>query len=250
MNNYFHLKDIKIKKIGKMESLQNVKNLNIERIKQTISIVIPCHHLHFIYLKNLLEHYEKQSLLPMEIIIVICESNKLKINQIKNLKEKTYKFNLEIIDIPEKSPAGNNRYLGSQRAKGNIIIFQDADDLPHKQRNEIIEHFFSQFPDIVHICHSYTFTFSNEKYDLNDIKYKILQYNIFCSHGSMGLLKITNGNIGIRKEILNKINWDTKSFRGQDVAMNKEIYNKFKKSLFIRAVLYTYRKNLSTRNKC
>ena len=63
----------------------------------------------------------------------------------------------------------------------------------------------------------------------------------------MASYHLTNGNIAIRRSIINNIEWDIKKFRGQDVRLNKNIYKKYGEYLIIRLQLYIYRENLTTR---
>lgn len=225
----------------------NQISTKIIRNKNKISIVIPCHYKHFHFVDKLLKIYNEQSRVPDEIIIVLCEAGKMAQKNIKNIEEKTYKFMLKIIKINRRSPAGNNRYLGTKEASGNIIIFQDADDYPHIQRVEIIEYFFNKFPDIVHICHAYSRTNIIRAININEIKYEIMKHNIFLNHREMSKYSLTNGNIAIRKSIMNEVKWELKKFRGQDVAFNRNIFAVYGKFLLIKFPIYIYREQHTTR---
>ncbi len=156
---------------------------------------------------------------------------------IEALMNGKYSYELKIVCVEEKSPAGRNRHLGSKEAGGDIIIFQDADDLPHLQRNEIIQKIFINNPNIVHILHGMSRKNHNTYFDTNRIPTKICQHNMFNNHKEMAFYSLTNGNIAIRKYIVNQIDWDLKNFRGQDVQLNKNIYDKFKEYLIIRLVI-------------
>jgi len=153
----------------------------------------------------------------------------------------------KIIKIINKSSAGNNRYIGSQNSTTDLLIFQDADDIPHYQRNQIIHQCFKNYPNIVHILHGFSRIKINKKFDINNIPIKILNHNIFTDHTEMASYHLTNGNIAIRRSIINNIEWDIKKFRGQDVRLNKNIYKKYGEYLIIRLQLYIYRENLTTR---
>ena len=226
---------------------ENIIETKYNMIEKSISIIIPCYYKHFKHINNLLKLYDQQTLLPKEIIIVLSEYTKLDKNVISKMEDKIYNFDLKIIRIKEKSPAGRNRYLGSENAEGDIIIFQDADDLPHNQRNEIIDKCFINYPHIVHILHGFSRLKIDKKYDVNDIPIKILHHNIFCNHPEMASYNLTNGNIAIAKRIVDKIPWETKKFRGQDVALNRNIYSVFKEYLIIRLQLYVYRQQFTSK---
>lgn len=216
-----------------------------------ISVVIPCHISHLKYIKELLNIYQKQTLLPSEIIIVISEYDNKYDEIIKNIEDHNYKFEIKIIKICEKSFAGNNRYIGTNNSKGDIIIFQDADDIPHPQRVEIINYYFNKYSDIVHIVHKFTYdthdsTFIN--YDINNIDHSYIKTNaLFLLIKVRKMTSITNGNIAIRKNIYEKLNWYNDIRRGQDVKFNSDIYTKYKKSLYIKIPLLNYKYLLSTK---
>lgn len=230
------------------EEYYKIKN-DILKKENKISIVIPCHYKHFRYIHNLLLTYNKQTVLPYEIIIVISEYFRLNAKIIKDIDKHDYGFIVKIIKIRPKSPAGKNRFLGSKEAEGDIIIFQDADDLPHFQRNEIIQKCFMKYPEIVHILHGFSRHVDNTYYNLEhmEIPSIILNHNIFLNHKEMASYNLTNGNMAIRKKIVNDIDWDIKKFRGQDVSLNKNIYKKYGQYMIIKMKLYTYRENLTSK---
>ncbi len=170
-----------------------IKNDNIKDDKiRNISIIIPCYYKHLKHINYLLKIYDKQSLLPKEIILVISEYKKGDNNIIVQIENKIYNYELFIIKLKEKSPAGRNRYLGTKMAKGEIIIFQDADDLPHYQRNEIIYKCFIDYPEIVHILHGFSRMSINRIYNMDNIPIRILKHNIFKNHAEMALYNMTN----------------------------------------------------------
>ncbi len=210
-----------------------------------ISIVIPCHHSHFKHLHSLLKIYETQTKISDEIIIVLSESGKIRRREKNKIKKESYKFQLKFIEIKGMSRAGNNRYLGTKNATGEIIIFQDADDIPHRQRNEVISYFFEKYPDMVHICHQFSKTSLNNNININNIITIPVLKDIFSTRERRKIYEITNGNIAIRRKIYSNINWYKKKFRGQDVALNMSIFKKYKKTLLLKTSLYLYRKSLS-----
>jgi cellulose synthase/poly-beta-1,6-N-acetylglucosamine synthase-like glycosyltransferase len=218
-----------------------------------ISVVIPCLYIHLEYIENLLETYQKkQTLLPNEIIIVIAEANKLdsaNIKKIRYISKIGYPFSIKIIKIDTKSLAGNSRYIGAKNASHEIIVFQDADDIPHNQRLEIIKYFFDKHPSIVHMCHKWSknkLTFGKKFRRFNKIDYIIPKFDMFSDKQYRKLQHVANGNIAIRKNIVDKLEWFKDQYRRQDIALNIDIYTKFAKTLFIKEELYLYRCEFST----
>src|SRR6185295_8415761 len=62
--------------------------------------------------------------------------------------------------------AGPSRQLGSDNSTGEVLIYQDADDLPHSKRVQIINHLFEN-NDILHLNHSYCYSdVENQKLDM------------------------------------------------------------------------------------
>src|SRR5690606_16345790 len=112
-------------------------------------------------------------------------------------------------------------------------------------RTEIIENLFLKHENINHICHAYTRIKHNITFDINRINYKIMKQNVFENKILMGKMKLHNGNISIRKSIINKIVWDRKRYRGQDVQLNKNIFKVYKKFIFIQLPIYIYRENFT-----
>jgi len=244
IGDHFKIRDIMMEKVIKPEN-KIIKNVN-ENINK-ISVIIPCHYNHFKYVDKLLRYYDNQTLLPLEVIIVVSETE----NKNTNTKwVENHKYYVRIIKIKGKSAAGNNRYIGAKNAKGSLLVFQDADDFPHHQRLEIINYFFDKYQDIVHICHKFDYNENKMKYNnLDNIDHEIITTNdVFMLPKIRIPEKITNGNVAIRKEIYDKVNWFNDMYRGQDVQFNNGVYNKYKRTLYIKVPIYYYRKLLSVKN--
>ena len=226
-----------------------VKNKFSDLNNSNISVVIPCHYKHCEYLNKLLKYYDDQTLLPLEVIIVISEFKSLPNKYLENsIFKYVHNYDLQIIKVNYKSAAGNNRYIGSLNVNGDIIVFQDADDLPHKQRLEVINYIFNKHPDTVHICHKFDYEEITTLYNIKDIDYdKLISDSIFMISSIRILSRVTNGNVAIRKNICKSIEWFKNRYRGQDIVFNSYIYNKYRRSIFIKVPLYYYRKRLSVK---
>lgn len=241
---------IKSAKIGDnfcIDDIQIVESEDIIDRENKISIMIPCHYRHFKHLENLLSLYENQTLIPNEIVIVICGSEKLEKEKIEGIENRKYKFDTKIIKIEGRSYAGNTRRVGVLKCTGDIIIFQDADDIPNPQRTEIINYYFNKFPSVMHICHKWDKTGSsvNNKFEIGKTKYVIPSFNMFLNVRYRKMEHVANGNIGIRSNIIKKINWYRNQKRKQDILTNIDIASKYK-TLFIKEELYYYRREYST----
>ena len=106
------------------------------------SVIIPCFYGHFQHLDELMNALCNQTVLPDEIVISLSEIDKLDPILVENFENKQYPFPVKLIKHQERLWAGPNRNSACQHASGDIFICQDADDLPHPQRIEIIKYFF------------------------------------------------------------------------------------------------------------
>jgi glycosyltransferase involved in cell wall biosynthesis len=109
------------------------------------SIVIPCHKKHIKFIPNLLSCYEEQTLKPNEVIVSISEVKSKIVFLEEFLKKNHFSFSVKILINQDKLLAGPNRNRGCSAASNDIIILQDADDLPHPQRVEVISYFFQKY---------------------------------------------------------------------------------------------------------
>lgn len=214
----------------------------------TVSIIIPCHYKHVQYLPELLQYFEHQTERPEEIVISVSEVGKASSDILNTLQNSSYSFKIIIIKHDEKLYAGSNRNSACSRASGDIFICQDADDIPHTQRVEIIKYFFSHH-NIKHLIHNCVHSGSSEE-ALSAYSHSYKKENItfampILKLRTFGFDYITNGNIAIKKEVFQKVQW-TNIPIGEDVAFNKQVSKRFKKTIIIDAYLLYYRHTLSS----
>lgn len=117
----------------------------------TTSIVVPCHSKHARSLNELIDNLEQSSVLPDEVVISLSGVKNIAEGVVGNIK-KSNKFKISIIVANEELSEPNNRNLACSNATSDILICQDADDLSHYRRIEIIKHFFENY-DIQHLMH-------------------------------------------------------------------------------------------------
>lgn len=208
------------------------------------SIIIPCHIKHLQHLPNLLQTYTHQTRLPDEIVISISETTNESFFIIKKIKEYILPFKLIIISSSETLYAGQNRNIACSNATGDIFICQDADDIPHPQRTEIITYFFEHH-NIDHLTHTYilqpkqqTITFPH--YSVNKIKYFNPEQLVTCKH-----IEITNGNASISRALFQDYKWPDDK-KGEDIKFNNMVYKKYKNRLVLNVPLISYRMYLSS----
>lgn len=231
-----------------------------------ISLIIPCIPKHFHFLDRVLNAYLNGSILPDEVIINYSESSKVTKPEIDFLKSKYSKNFSKFIfcAFPQKLYAGKNRNYGTRASTGDIIVYQDADDLPHKQRLEIIKYFFTYY-DIMHLAHSYVFSENLLNTNIDLTKIKIITSDVLYTKyfPNKRLIDCTNkinafgegfqnlpvhgGAIAVKRNVFKKIRWKdacelklTKNPKAEDYEFCFEALFNFNKSMIIDAPIYFY----------
>lgn len=217
--------------------------------KNTVSIIIPCSPKHVGHLESLLYVLEKQTTLPDEVVISLSGKNEVLPCVLKNLQDKSWQFLVKIISSEKKQSAGENRNIACKHAVGDIFILQDADDIPHPQRVEIIKKCFENYK-INLLLHQYylsTAVHSNIDFVKIDHIKKILIDTPECFPSlKICNLQLHHGNIAISRKVFDKIKWSKKFEVGEDVEFNGKVYLKYKKFLAVKHPLLYYRQHLSS----
>jgi len=208
----------------------------------TITNAIPVVFRHFKHLNTAIDNILTQTILPNEIIIIISEyvdnnDNNLILSNIED-KVKKYNINFIVDTFVNKQYAGQNRQIAYNLCNSNIIIFQDCDDLAHKQRNEILLKIYEKTKS-PHILHGWT----NDKNSLN----KYIDINQIKIHNKDKINKMitTNGPVFLNKTDIGEIIFPN-NIKGQDVALNTLLKNKFNSILIQNNDIYIYNNNLSS----
>lgn len=114
-------------------------------ISHKVSVIVPCHSDHFPLLRTLLLQYQGQSVKPDEIVIALSNAGAVDPHQLGFLKKCSWPFELKIIESPHQQEPAVNRNLACRASTGDLIICQDADDLPHRQRVQVIKYLFEHY---------------------------------------------------------------------------------------------------------
>lgn len=114
-------RDIKVR--GKKYALWSVKN-KFDKKSILVSIIIPVYNASQ-YLRACLETIENQTLKNIEVICVNDGSEDTSLEILKEFAQKDSRF--KIID-KENTGAGDSRNIGLKEAKGEYVLFLDADD--------------------------------------------------------------------------------------------------------------------------
>lgn len=221
-----------------------------------VSVVIPCAASHFCHLFSLLGSYQNQTRLPDEVVISLSQIELLNCCEIDALEEMSWPFVCKILRHNGKRSAGVNRLLACKSASGDLIVCQDADDIPHPQRIEIVSYVFENYP-ICHLLHMYTLkkdvslTYEGEfcSYSKEEIPlYSFPRYDdlyrtpIFdCS--------LHNGNICFLRPLIESVQWDDVFECDHDVKFNRDVYRLFQNHGAIPCDLMIYRPQFSAFNQ-
>ena len=209
-----------------------------------ISIVIPCGPTHVSFLYNLLHEFMKQTLYPNEVVISISESDRVDQKEFIRLENLKLPFSIILIKNLDKKTPGENRQIGSDHCNYDYIIYQDADDIPHKQRIEIMNYVFQNF-NANHITHLTTHHAKgiNTIHKLENIKPH--KWNVRSSiKGS----PTTAGNIGVHRKVFENVRW-TNHKVGEDTRFTDAVLSKYDNCYRVGVTLHFYRTQYSTSHK-
>ena len=196
---------------------------------ETVSVIIPCYYKHADHLPTLLEHLCHQTKLPDEVVISLSEADKCDSMMLESLKNGHYPFKLKLLQTNQILRAGPNRNIACKQAKGDLLITQDADDIPHPQRVEILKFIFKHNPvDLVihkwipsdpgQMAQFYWGHYNASKIPVRKMK---------DANQLTTLSYITRGNIGIRKQVFEKIKWMDTGDIGEDAKFCIDACKKF-----------------------
>lgn len=200
-----------------------------DKVALSITVVVPCAHTHIKHLPELLAALRAQSRKPDQIIFATsgCKDSELPV------------LDVEFTHRQERCSAGVNRNRGSDAARGQVVIYQDADDLPHPQRVELVAGLFEKY-DIDHLMHFYRRdTVAPEEFSLK----KAAKNTAYRSAPVGG---VTHGNPAVARALVAVVRWPEYTQIGEDVEFNKKVYERTKRTAVTELPLLTYRQNLSS----
>lgn len=211
----------------------------------TTSVIIPCYYGHIFHLDSLLDSLSAQTRVPDEVVISISEVDKADRNALLELQNKATPFLTKIITHPEKRWSGYNRNSACSHASGEILICQDADDIPHLQRIETISYFFETY-QIDLLLHKWvpieeTDLFFTTFYQKEKIPFFFITKPTQLKHSG----PIHHGNNAISAKVFKKFKWNNLP-QGEDYLFNRSVIQEFRKSVIIDAGLLLYRFQLSS----
>ncbi len=179
-----------------------------------ISIIIPVYN-HEAELRHALDSIFLQTYKNIEVIVVNDGSQ-------KPLQLTTY--NLQLINQENKgAPAARNR--GLREAKGDYVIFWDADVVAEPEMLEKMHHVLEIHPEASYVYSD--FCFGDKLMKAQKFSAEALQKNNFIHSTSL-----------IRKEAMEKIAWDESLKRFQDWDLWLTMLKKRKEGIYIPETLF------------
>lgn len=204
------------------------------------SIIIPCVPKHAPLLKELLRAYAQQTIIPDEVIVALSEYEYVSQQIITELAAYPWPFVFHLIKRSEKYSAGSNRNAATAYATGDIIMAQDADDLPHPQRVECIKYMFEHYV-VEHLLHTYiSDEMSFTSYDVHNLKaYPRTRYRFTNA-------PVHFGHVCVLQKVAQKVPWPEYFEPGEDMQFNRSVGKNFRHTVILNADLIAYRKTLSS----
>lgn len=209
------------------------------------SVLVPCAGAHVARLPELIEALRDQTRKPDEIIVSVSGC---KLSDLADI-DIDIDIDADIVHSPTQRSAGANRNRAAAIASGDVFIYQDADDLPHPQRVEIIAGLFEAYA-IDHLMHYFYYREGKASQFSLEEAASSSEY-----HGELmrevryrkGLVKyVTNGNVAVTRAIARAVPWPEHFKVGEDQQFNRAVYARTKRTAVTPLPLLTYRQNFST----
>ena len=211
-----------------------------ELLKTTVCV--PCHAPHFKLVEELIDAYEQQTVPPDELVISLSESHLCSVPEKYNAS-----FPVKVICTVDRLYAGENRNVAAEHSTGDILIFNDADDLPSRGRVEIIRQVFSSRTNALGVVHCFAEDLGAEEFFEQTRNIAVDSFSAWpWINGQKGY---AHGPISIRQSVVEHVQW-SHLVRAQDV----EFFQKLRRfcrasdkyNVYISDPIYLYRRSLSS----
>lgn len=216
-----------------------------EPIAVKTSIIIPCHAKHFHFVPELLDHYKKQTVWPDEVVISITEDHfqKIKNDDLIKVTGIHWPFDVKLaIDPSLESSPGQNRNYACEASTGDLLICQDADDIPHPQRVEMIKYIFENYyADF--LIHRFYYSGDTDESKFRTIPIEeaenLCQYlNYYGEISDKG--SAHQGEVAISRLVFERVKWGHQR-TGEDEEFNNVVFNLFNYKILLNFYLINYR---------
>ncbi len=210
-----------------------------EKRPMTTSVIVPCIARHFFWISGMLEAYQNQTKRPDEVVISLCDAKQVDPHHINLLERGQWDFKLKILRHDQVIIDGDNRTIAMDNSSGDILIFSDADDIPHPQRVEITKYFFENY-EVDHLVHCWT----AKREDITHFSMDTI--NVLRFPSGQALINsgyyVTTGSPCFLRKIGDVLKWSAI----EDQAHAILAYKMFKNTMFLPHPLILYRMHLSS----
>jgi len=231
---------------------RKIKQLAWENMK--LSVFIPCIPRHVFYLPYVVEAYKSGTVQPDEIVVYLSGFSDVPKDQWERFIYYYPEIQYETNDI--LISGANAKQQAHKLCNTELIMYQDADDLPTKNRVEICKSIFMSH-DIVHLNHSWVFMGEEIKLlPLKIISGQELYDRHFDSGGKIRMFgygaqiwgnerdRNHDGALVITRETLKEVSFCTDMWKAADRSFCFDMLKHFKtKSAIINQQLYYYLNN-------
>ncbi|MDP3349057.1 MAG: glycosyltransferase family 2 protein [Hydrogenophaga sp.] len=145
---------------------------------ESISVVIPSYNSAR-SLQLAIESVARQTLAPLEVIVVDDASNDSTVESVRALQSTYHPGWLKLIELDRNVGAASARNFGWDASDGTHIAFLDSDDLWHPRKLEIQWNQFKRQPELALSGHSFRFPWeSNGEMDSDGVAVSISRSQI------------------------------------------------------------------------
>ena len=200
-----------------------VRGVFLERRAECVhlrtSVIVPCHHRHFVLLEGLFAAYAEQTRVPDEVVVAVSEWGRVDPGVVERVEGREWPFLVVWVRQKGRAPPGRNRNDACAASSGDLLICQDADDLPHPQRVEVIAKLFEE-NELDHLLH-----------------YWLPEEGVFSPVDVGGLMgesvrvfaliaeePIHNGSASFLRGVFEQVRWRASFEIGEDYAFNRMAY--------------------------
>lgn len=191
-------------------------------------------------LDKLLEAIQNQTEAPDELIVYSSDIFELKVPNAINIANNNVPINT--IVSSKRTMQSVARNVCSFIADGDVIIFFDVDDIPHKQKIEITRYIFNTYkPDF--FLHNYSSNLNDNHIEKklleirNDLIVNDTNTNLYCAG-----LSIHHSHIAVRKSVFQKVRFNEShdSYRKEDGIFCQDLVKAKFNGVFINEQLVQY----------
>ena len=213
------------------------------------SVVVPCSHKHVHLLADLVEELGRQTRRPDEIVVALsgCVAPPLP-------------GHVRLLHSTAACTAGHNRNRASDAATGTLLIYQDADDLPHPQRVEILAGLFERY-EIDHLMHGYIYTrgqtwsvgHPGQPSDHRPLPIELAPTSVEEATQRSGYRSeplptthVSNGEVAVLRSTWQNAQWPENPGTGEDQVFNQRIFGLSQRTVTTSLPLVVYRHHYSS----